>query len=252
MRYRVKTGRPVEHKQAAEIDVVYFNLRETEPGYALAARFDPPENGDLTLMTHALDLFLGTLALRGWRHDQQEVRLASARDWPEPWWDGPAPDKALVVETDLEPDPGADANDLNEVCALVEVTWAVEHEFHRREAPIPDLQMGLTANGLALASIHPEPLGAAMREGRANIEERMRALEESVRSPTHAHVLLHLEGTPLVPWALADRPCCWGSQTRDAEGFARVFIALKDTSPDPRPETARTAVRLMLASGTDD
>lgn len=192
-------------------------------------------------MTHALDLLLGTLFLRGWRRDQQELRLASAVDWPEPWWDGPAPDQALVAETDLEPDPGA--NDLNEVCALVQSTWALKHELRRREAPVPDLQMGCTASGLALASIHLEPLRAAMREGRANIEARMRTLDASVRSPTDAHVLLHLEGTPLVPWALAGRPCCWGSRRATPRGSraSSSRSATRAETPAPRPRALHCA-----------
>ena len=32
----------------------------------------------------------------------------------------------------------------------------------------------------------------------------------------------------------------------------RVLVALEGTSADPRPETARTLLRLMLASGTGD
>ena len=51
---------------------VHSNVRETETGCALGARVDAPENGDLTLMTHALDVLLGTLFLRGWRQDQQD------------------------------------------------------------------------------------------------------------------------------------------------------------------------------------
>ena len=252
MSYRVKIGRPVEHRQPAELDAVHFNVRETGSGYALGARFDAPRNADVTLMTHALDLLLGTLFVRGWRQDQQAFHISGALDWPEPWWDSPTPVDAFVAESDLRPDPGADANDLNDVCALVHVAWAMKRDLCRRAAPIPDLQSAFTANGLALASIHPEPLGAAMREGRANIEARMRTLDTPLQSATFAHVLLHLEGTSLEPWALADRPCTWQSRARDADGFARVFVVVKDTSPDPRPETARTALRMMLASGTDD
>ena len=103
-------------------------MRKTETGCALGARFDAPENGEPTLMTHALDLLLGTLFLRGWRQDRQDFRVASARDWPDPWWDDPTPDSAFVAETDLAPDPGAEATDLNEVCALVHVAWAFKRD----------------------------------------------------------------------------------------------------------------------------
>ena len=93
-----------------------------------------------------------------------------------------------------------------------------------------------------------------MHEGRANIEAQMRTLDKSVQRAPHADVLVHIDGTTLKPWALTDRPCVWQSQARDADGFARIFVALKDTGPDPpQPESAaRTALRMVLASGTDD
>ena len=247
-----KIGRPDAPGQPGELDAVHFNVRDvrdTGSGFALGARFDAPGNASVTLMTHALDLLLGTLFARGWRQDEQAFHITSALEWPAPWWDTPTPIDAFVAESALRPDPGAEADDLSDICGLVRVAWAMQRDLARRGAPAPELQSVFTANGLALASLHPGPLGAAMREGRAHIEARMRTLDPLVRSAAFAHVLLHLEGTPLEPWALADRPCIWESRARDAGGFARWFVVLNDTSPDPRPETARTALRMMLASG---
>ena len=72
-----------------------------------------------------------------------------------------------------------------------------------------------------------------------------------MRRATYAHVLIHLDGTAVRPWSLPDRVYAFGTASRDP-AIDRVFVALEDTSEDPRPETARTLLRLMLASSTDD
>ena len=46
---------------------------------------------------------------------------------------------------------------------------------------------------------HPEPLGDAMRAQRQGIIERMHTLPEPMRSTTHAHMLIHLNGSRLHP-----------------------------------------------------
>ena len=45
-------------------------------------------------------------------------------------------------------------------------------------------------------------------------------------------------------------PYVWQSRGPEAWG-TRVFVALRDTSPDPNPETVRTVIRLVLATGAD-
>ena len=79
----------------------------------------------------------------------------------------------------------------------------------------------------------------------------MATLSEPAKSATYAHVLIHLDGSAVRPWSLPDRVCAFGTTSRDP-AIDRAFIALEDTSGNPRPETARTLLRLMLASGTDD
>ena len=86
---------------------------------------------------------------------------------------------------------------------------------------------------------------------RGSIAERRAALPESMRSATHAHVCIHLEGSTVRPWSLAERICAFRSSGENP-AIDRVFVALEDTSEAPRPETARELLRLMLASGTDD
>ena len=79
----------------------------------------------------------------------------------------------------------------------------------------------------------------------------MATLPEPMRSPTYAHVLIHLDGSAVRPWCLPDRVGVFGSASKNP-AIDRVFVALEDTSADPRPDTARPLLRLMLASGTDD
>ena len=72
-----------------------------------------------------------------------------------------------------------------------------------------------------------------------------------MRRATYSHVLVHLDGTAVRPWSLPDRVYAFGTASRDP-AIDRVFVALEDTSEDPRPETACSLLRLMLASSTDD
>ena len=127
----------------------------------------------------------------------------------------------------------------------------MERELRLAEQPIPDLMTAFAPGGLVLASIDPEPLRVAMDALRGSIAERRAALPESMRSATHAHVLIHLEGTALRPWSLPERTCAFRSTGKDP-AVERVFVALEDTSEAPRPETARALLRLMLASAPDD
>ena len=120
----------------------------------------------------------------------------------------------------------------------------MERQLHLAEGPIPDLMTAFAPGGSVLANIHPKPLRDAMRAQCGSIAEPM-------RSATHARVLIHLAGRAVRPWSLSGRTCTFGSSSDDP-AIDRVFVALEDTSEAPRPETARTLLRLMLASGTDD
>ena len=119
------------------------------------------------------------------------------------------------------------------------------------ERPIPDLMTAFAPGGVVLANIHPEPLRDAMRALRGSIAERMAALPGPVRSATHAHGLSHRERSAVRLWSLSGRARTFGSSSDDP-AIDRVVVALEDTSEAPRPETARTLLRLMLASGADD
>ena len=251
MRYRVQSGRPVVHKAAAELDAVRCALRRRDGGFALAMTFDPGDAANLTLTAHAADLMLGLMHLRGWRHAGQEMRIATAADWTDRWWDRPLGPEAFVVESDLAPTGAADVADIDRIITLTMIAWCMERELYLHGRPVPDLMTACGPDGLALANIHPEPLLAAMRAERRSITERMATLAEPARSAAHAHVLMHLDGSAVRPWSLPDRPCAFATKSADP-AVARVFVALEDTSADPRPETVRTLLRLMLASGTDD
>ena len=251
MAYRVKTGRPLQHKKLGELDAVQYALRERDGGLALAMTFDPGETPNDTLTAHAPEIMLGLMQLRGWRHDGQEMLIGLARDWSDRWWDRPLGPHAFVVESDLVPAGAIDADDVQRIASLTMIAWCMEREMHQRERPIPDLMTAFAPDGIVLANVHPEPLRDAMRVQRPSIMERMATLSEPMRSATHAHVLIHLDASAVRPWSLPDRVCAFGTASRDP-AIDRVFVALVDTSDDPRPETARTLLRLMLASGTVD
>ena len=251
MGYRVKDGRPIEHKEAGQLDAVQYSLRERDDGPALAMTFDPGDAANDTLTAHSLEIMLGLLQLRGWRHDGQEMLIGLARDWTDQWWERSLGPNAVVIESDLAAAGATDPDDITRIISLTMITWCMEREVHLHERPIPDLMTACGPEGHTLANVHPEPLRDAMRAQRPSIMERMESLPEPMRSATYAHMLIHLDGSAVRPWSLPDRVCAFGTASRDP-AIDRVFIALEDTSEDPRPETARTLLRLMLASGTDD
>ena len=251
MGYRVKSGRAVEHKKAAELDSVQCSVRERDDGPALAMTFDPGDAANDTLSAHAPEIMRSLMQLRGWRYDGQEMLIRLAHDWTDRWWDHRLGPNAFVVESKLVPAGATDPDDVTRVVSLTMTGWCMEREIHLNKRPIPDLMTAFAPGGLVLANIHPEPLRDAMRAQRRSIMERMATLPEAMRSATYAHVLIHLDGSTMRPWSLPDRVCAFGTASRDPV-IDRVFVALEDTSEDPRPETARTLLRLMLASGTDD
>ena len=213
--------------------------------------FDPGDAPGTALSVHAADILLGLLQLRGWRRDPQEVRVGRADTWPDQWWDRPLGPHAFVLESDLVLAAGNDPDDLTRIASLAIVAWSMERERRLRARPIPDLMTAVAPEGLVLASLRPEPLRDAMRAQRQSVVERMAVLSEPMRSPTHAHVLIHLDGSTVRPWSLPDRTCAFGTPTGDP-AIDRVYVALEDTAEAPRPETARTLLRMMLASGADD
>lgn len=228
-----------------------WTFRPRDEAFALAMTFDPGAAASESLVAHAADLMLGLLHMRGWREDGQRTRLGLAREWSDRWWDRPLGPYAFVVESSLVPAGAAEPADVARIAGLTTLAWCMECELHLDDRPTPDLMSAFAPDGLVLANIHPEPLRDAMREQRRSVAERLAALPESMRSATHAHVLVHLDGSAVRPWSVPDRVCAFATSCNDP-AIERVFVALEDTSEDPRPETARTLLRLMLASGTDD
>ena len=251
MGYRVKTGRPVQHKQPGQLDAVQFALRERGNGYALAMSFDPGEAANDILTVHAADIMLGLMHLRGWRDLNEEILIGLENDWTDRWWDRPLGPNAFVIEADLAPAGATDPKDIERIISLTMIAWCMEREMHLDERPTPDLMTAFAPDGLVLANIHPAPVRDAMRAQRQSIIERMATLPEPMRSATCAHVLIHLDGSAVRPWSLPGRVCTFGTGSADPAAD-RVFVALEDTSEDPQPDTARALLRLMLASGPDD
>ena len=251
MTYRVGTGRPIQHKRLSELDAVQCALRERDGGLALAMTFDPGDAPNEILTMHAADIMLGLMHARGWRDLNERILIGLARNWTDRWWERPLGSNAFVVESNLAAAGGSDPDDIERIASLAMIAWSMEREIHLEQRPIPDLMTAFAPDGIVLANVHPEPLRDAMRAQRPSILERMQTLPEPMNSPTYAHVLMHLHGSAVRPWSLPDRDCVFGSASSDP-AIDRVFVALQDTSEDPRPEIARTLLRLMLASGTDD
>ena len=251
MRYRVRTGRPVKKVEPEGLDAVQCTIREREDGMSVAMSFDPGTVRDTLLNTHAVDIVMGLLYVRGWRAERQDVLLGKAADWADRWWKGTLGPEAFIVESPLWPDPQCEVDDLNRIMDLAALAWCMELKVCKGRRPTPDLMTASTAEGLSLASIHDEPWKDAFRESFDAVMERMRTQPPASGSRSHAYVELHLEGSAVEPWSLPERSCVFGTLVNDAD-WIRVYVVLKDTAEKPNPQTARTLLRLMLASGADD
>ena len=222
----------------SETVAVQYALRAHDEGFALAMTFDPGDAPSTTLGNHAIDIMLGLMHLRRWRHDGQPMWMGRACEWYDPWWAQPLGPHALVVESELDTADGTSAGDIKRIVGLTQVAWCMERELRLAEQPIPDLMTAFAPGGLVLASIDPEPLRVAMHALRGSIAERRAALPESMRSPTHAHVLIHLEGTALRPWSLPERTCAFRSTGKDPaveRVFRRARGHLRGPAPGDRP-----------------
>ena len=248
---RVPSGRPVEYKEPEALDAVQWAIRKRDDAFALAMAFDPGDAGREALMVHGVDVMLGLMWLRGWRREGQAFRLERAAERTDQWWDRPLGPRAFTVESELASAGATDPDDITRIVSLATVAWSMERAMCLAGRPLPELMAACAPGGLVLASIHPEALRDAIRPQGASVLERMETLPEPARSATHAHVLIHVEGSAVCPWGLPDRTCAFGSASLDP-ALDRVFVALRDTAEDPQPETARTLLRLMLASGPGD
>ena len=96
----VQSDRPVEYKEPEALDAVQWAIRRRDDALALAMAFDPGDAGGEALMIHGVDLMLGLMWLRGWRHEGQAFRLERAAERSDRW-DHPLGPRAFVVESDL-------------------------------------------------------------------------------------------------------------------------------------------------------
>ena len=226
--------------------------RRSEVGFLVERGNDDRDvhSGHSVLATRAIDLLMGLLHVRGWIDGSQEVRVAYARDWTGQWWKGPLGREAFVIESALRPTSGAQIEDLEPIMSLAIVAWRMEHEFYRREQPIPDLMLGCGPGGVSLASIHPEPWRNALREVLPNSATDMEGLGNGIDNRSHAYVEMHLAGSSIEPWSLPGSACAFGTANTNRE-HERVYVALRGAADEPDVERTRTLLRLMLASGTE-
>ena len=80
MSYRVRTGRAVKTVEPEGLDAVQSAIREREDSMSVAMSFDPGTVNDSVLSTHAIDIVMGLLYVRGWRAERQEVLVGKAAD----------------------------------------------------------------------------------------------------------------------------------------------------------------------------
>ena len=253
MGYRVKTGRALKRIAPQGLSAVQSAIRARDDGVALAMSFDPGTVSDIALNSHAIDILMGLLYVRGWAQAQQDMLIAMAQDWTDRWWERGLGPGAFVVETALRPaDARCEVDGITRIASLAALAWCMELDVCERERPTPDLMLAAAVpEGLSLASVHNEPWTDALRESLGAVMQRMSEQTEGHGSRSHTYVEMHLEGSSVQPWSLPDRSCVFGTTITDPY-CKRTYIALRDTAEDPNPETTRSLLRLMLASGADD
>ena len=87
MGYRVKTGRALKRIAPQGLSAVQSAVRARDDGVALAMSFDPGTVSDIALNSHAIDIVMGLLHVRGWAQAQQDMLIAMAQDWTDRWWE---------------------------------------------------------------------------------------------------------------------------------------------------------------------
>lgn len=250
MGYRIRTGRPLERVAPERLRAVQGTLTSRGGAVALAMTFDPGAVRNGALLAHAVDIVAGLLYVRGFTSAEQGLRAGSAADRAERWWRGPLGPAALVVEAALSPAAGCEADDLADIMRLSALAWCMVLEGVERDRPTPDLMLAAVPEGPSLASIHPEPWLDALRGSGDAVMERMRRRPDGTGCRSQTYVEMHLEGSAVEPWRLPGRSCVFASGLAPP-GWRRTYVALRDTAPDPSPDTTRALLRLMLASGGD-
>ena len=172
-----------------------------------------------------------------------------AADRADRWWRRTPGPGALIVESPLWPDPQCAEEDLARVTGPRGARLV--HGARCLQAATGDLMTAVAPEALRRAGSPDAPSTNASGASLDAVMERMRTQPPGSGSRSHAYVELHLEGSSVEPWSLPERSCVFGTLVTDPE-WKRVYVVLKDTSKDPSPETTRTLLRLMLASGADD
>ena len=126
MGYRVMPGRALETVGEEALHAVQSTVHRRDGAPVLAMSFDPGTVIDTALGTHAVDLVLGLLTMRGWRRPGQPLRVDVAGDVAERWWTGELGPAAFVIETALSLQPGCDPDDVGHIVGLVSLAWSME------------------------------------------------------------------------------------------------------------------------------
>ena len=248
MRWRVMPGAPMRPRDAG---AVRSTLRWSARVWTLAVSFDPGTVADAVLNTHAVDILMGLLSVRGFRRRDDAVRIRPAAGATGRWCTGPLRPRAFVVETAVGPIGPGGAGELARIVALTALAWGLERDLREAAHPVPELMLCATADGLALASVHPAPWRAALEAQSDAVARRLRARPDASASPPHAFVAMHLEGATVEPWSMPGRACVFRTARHDPP-FLRVYVALRDAAEPPLHEVTHGLLQMMLASATDD
>lgn len=245
------TGRALETVDEEALHAVQSTVRRRGEEVVLAMSFDVGTAIDTALGTHAVDLMLGLLTMRGWRRRGQPLRVDAAEDVTERWWAGELGPAAVVLETPLAPHAGCEPDDVGHVIRLVSVAWCMEQQLRESERPIPDLMTALAMPGLCVASMHPEPWTGAVRETLDVEALRSQGVEVSGWAEhSDLYVRMHLGSGTVRPWALGERLCVFRTPGADP-AHRRVYVALHDSEAEGSAERLRGLLRLMLTSDAE-
>ena len=154
MGYRVKTWRALKRIAPQGLSAVQSAIRARDDGVALAMSFDPGTVSDIALNSHAIDILMGLLYVRGWAQAQQDMLIAMAQDWTDRWWERTLGPGAFVVETALRPDARCEVDDITRIASLAALAWCMELDVCERERPTPDLMLAAAVPELHQVHTH--------------------------------------------------------------------------------------------------
>ena len=210
----------------------------------LAMAFDPGDTAESALAAHAIEMVTGLLYLRGWCGRAPDIRIIPASRPDRPWFDSRGP-RAFVVEVPLEPPHPPHPDELATIVELVTLAWSMERRLLRTGQRVPSLMSAFAPQGVTLVSVHVDLWGQALSDAPVPSAGRAGSPRYAARSPSSEYVARHLEGTRIRSWNVPGRQVVFMSTACEPD-HARVFLALEDTDPDPRPERARELLHFML------